>query len=202
MDLTAEIEETQRDLDQLRTALDVFQSLSKATIHKDQASMFADLRKSVDYVKTTYPLIQARNTLTLGDIVPPQKSRVQQRTDQIAIRQHVTQMNGQFRALQASADDGLKHIQEIKKKGDDYEAELGEIEIKLTSLLARCKASLQNAENVLGAKIIAVKNASDTLSAQEKELSELDRKMESEKDQRDVAGSVSFIDCCSKFTVD
>jgi hypothetical protein len=202
MDLTAEIEETQQDLDQLRTALDVFQSLSKATIRRDQAAMFADLQKSVDSVKTTYPLIQARNTLALGEIVSPKKSRVQQRTDQIAIRQHVTHMSEQFRALQASADDGLKHIQEIKKKGDDYEAELGEIEIRLTLLLARCKASLQNAENVLGAKIIAVKNASDTLSAQEKELSELDRKMESGKDQRDVAGSVSFIDCCLKFIVD
>jgi len=202
MDLTVEIEETQRDLHQLRIALDVFQSRSKATIHKDQASMFADLQKSVDYVKETYPLIQAGNKLALGDIVPPKKSRVQQRADQIAIRQHVMQMSGKFQALQKSSNDGLKHIQEIKKDGDDYEAELGKIEVKLTSLLARCKASLQNTENVLGAKIIAVKNACDTLSAQEKELSELDRKMESEKDQRAVAGSVSCIDRCSKFTVD
>jgi DNA repair exonuclease SbcCD ATPase subunit len=197
MNLSAEAEETQRDLDQLRTALDTFQSRSKAAIRKDQASMFAELRKSVDSVKTTFPLIQARNALALGDIVPPKASTAKDKTDQIVIRQHVTQMSEQFRALQASADGGLKHIQDIKKKSDDYEAELGEIEIRLTSLLARSKTSLQNAEKLLIEKKTAVKNASDTLSAQEKELSELDRKMESEKDRRNFAGSVSFIDCWS-----
>jgi DNA repair exonuclease SbcCD ATPase subunit len=197
MDLPAEVEETQRDLDQLRTALDTFQSRSKATIRKDRASMFAELQKSVDSVKTTFPLIQAGNALALGDIVPPKTSTAQNKTDQIVIREHVTQMSEQFQALQASADGGLKHIQDIKKKSDDYEAELGAIEIRLTSLLARSKTSLQNAEKLLSEKKIAVKNASDTLSAQEKELSELDRKMESEKDQRNVAGSVSFIDCWS-----
>jgi hypothetical protein len=202
MDLTAEIEETQRDLDQLRAALDVFQSCSKATIRQDQASMFDNLQKSVDSVKTAYPLVQAENELPLGAIITPKKSKVQQRTDQIVIRQHVAHISVQFQELQVSADKGLKHIQEIKKRGDDYEAELGGIETKLTSLLARCNASLQNAENVLGAKIIAVKTARDTLSAQEMELSELDQKMESEKDVRNVTTSVSFVDCCSKFTAD
>lgn len=192
MDLAAEVEETERDLGQLQTALETFQSRSEATIRKEHASMFDELQKSVDSVKTTFLLVQAGNTLALGDIVPPKKSTAQKKRDQPAIRQHVTQMSEQFQALQASADEGLAHIQDIKKKSDDYEAELGEIEIRVASLLARSKTSLQNANKLLSEKTIAVKDASDTLSAQEKELSELDRKMESGEDQQKFAGSVSF----------
>lgn len=194
MDLTAEVEETERDLAQLQTALDAFQYRSKATIRDDHASMFAELQKSVDSVRITFPLVQAANTLALGDTVPRKKSTTQKKIEQPPIRQHFLQMGEQFHALQASADGGLKHVQDIKKKSDDYEAELGQIETRVASLLARSKTSLQNAEKLLLEKKAAVQDASDTLSTQEKELSELDKKMESEKDQRNVAGSVGLFD--------
>lgn len=194
MDLAAEVEETERDLGQLQTTLDAFQSRSKATIHDDHASMFSELQKSVDSVKITFPLVQAANTLALGDTVTPKKSTTQKKIKQPAIRQHVLQMGEQFQALQASADGGLKHVQDIKKKSDDYEAELGQIETRVASLLARSKTSLQNAEKLLIEKKVAVQDASDTLSTQEKELGELDKKMENEEDQRNFAGSVGLFD--------
>jgi hypothetical protein len=194
MDLTAEIEDIQRDMDQLRTDLGGFQSRSKATIRNDQASMFAALQNSVDSVKTTFPLVDAGIRLALGDIVLRNTSPAQKKADQTVIHQHVTEMNEQFQTLQKSADGGLTRIQDIKKKCDDYESELGEIKIRLTSLLERSQTSLQNAERLLRDKTIAVGNVSDTLGAQETELSVLNRKIESEKEMRNVIGGVSFID--------
>ena len=196
MDLKADVEEIQRDVDQLRTDLEAFENGSKTIIREDQACMFTALQESVDSVRTTFTLLDTRKTLAINYTEPHRKSTTQDKTHETGLRQHVTVVSSRFQTLQRSADRGLERVQGIKKKWDDYEAELRGIKIRLTSVLERCKTSRQNAEKLLEDKTTAMEKAWSTLDVQMTELQELERKIESEKITRDAMAPVSEMSFC------
>jgi SMC interacting uncharacterized protein involved in chromosome segregation len=196
MDLKADVEEIQRDVDQLRTGLEDFENGSKIIIRDDQVCMFTALKESVDSVQTTFTLLDTRKTLAINHTESHRKSTTQDKTHEAALRQHVTVVSSRFQTLQRSADRGLERVQGIKKKWDDYEAELRGIKIRLTSVLERCKTSRQNAEKLLEDKTTAMEKAWSTLDVQKTELQELERKIESEKITRDAMAPVSEMSFC------
>ncbi len=196
MDLKTEVEEIQRNVDQLRTQLEAFETSSKNTIREDQAGMFTALEESVASVQTTFTLLESRKTLAISYDKSQRKSTTEDKSHEIALRQHVTAVSSKFQMLRKSADHGLDRVQGIKKTWDDYEAELKGIQIHLTSVLERCKSSRQNAEKLLGDKTTALDIASSTLDAQRKELDRLEEKIRSEKITRDAMAPVSERSFC------
>ncbi|KAK3358444.1 hypothetical protein B0T24DRAFT_540427 [Lasiosphaeria ovina] len=184
MSLQSEVEQIQKDLNELKARLDAFETKSKATIQEDHSAMLAKLQSSVDAVESTVLYLET-GTSRLAGLLEFHQSAADASKKALAKR-HLLDMDAQFTLLHGAASAGLERVEAIKKTGDDMHGELGAIRTKLESLSTRAASALDRAGRSLGGKQTQLDQASQSLAATQQELSALEAQMKSKKNNRDA----------------
>ncbi|KAI8677688.1 hypothetical protein NCS55_00486200 [Fusarium keratoplasticum] len=192
MSLSDEVDQIQRDLSDLKTRLDLFESKSKTVIKADHDKMLAELRKSVASVEGSISYLETGQS-PLAGYLEYLASSSSTATSRALVKRHVADMNSNFSNLREAAGSALTRVEQTKKTCDDMYNELGAIRLKLESVTTRTKSALSFAKETLTEKKKKVAEANASLQSTQQQLRELEAKMKDEKDARDVMRVVRVI---------
>ncbi|KAI8721476.1 hypothetical protein NCS52_00289100 [Fusarium sp. LHS14.1] len=192
MGLSNEVDHIQRDLSDLKSRLDLFESKSKAVIEVDHDKMLAELRKSVASVEGSISYLETGQSRLAGylEYIVAFSSTAASRS---TVKRHVADMNSSFSNLREVAGSALTRVEETKKTCDDMYNELEAIRLKLESVTRRTKSALSVAKGTLTKKKKKVAEANASLQSTQQQLRELEAKMKDEKDARDAMRVVRVI---------
>jgi len=181
-----EVEQIQQELTELKARLDVFEAKSRATIEADHTIVLSELRGSVDAVQGTVQYLETSRS-PLAGYLESEAAAFDEKTAQRAfVQRHLDQMGGRFTQLHVAALGGLERIETIKKSCDDMHEELGLLRMRLATLTARARASLDQAHTTLTDKLTQVREAKESLTSTENELRTLEANMEKETEAKNA----------------
>ncbi|RYO89201.1 hypothetical protein DL766_003607 [Monosporascus sp. MC13-8B] len=164
--------------------MDDFEQRSKITIEDCQVTMLGKLRAGIESAERVQMFLETGKCQLAGKIEcrPGAKGMATSRT---LMGHHAADLSDKFNDLQRTASTGLDNVAGVKKKWDDFDAELSELRIRIQTLVDRSQAAVANAEKLLAQNERSIQQMSETLGTQEVQLRELERRANSQRGDRD-----------------
>ncbi|RYP21035.1 hypothetical protein DL765_002442 [Monosporascus sp. GIB2] len=184
MEIPLELEKVQEQVQRLQDKMDDFEQRSKITIEDCQATMLGKLRAGIESARRVQMFLETGKCQLAGKIEcrPGAKGMA---TSRALMGHHAADLSDKFNDLQRAASTGFDNVAGVKKKWDDFDAELSELRTRIQTLVERTQAAVANAEKLLEQNERSIQQMSETLGAQEVQLRELEAQADAQRDDRD-----------------
>ncbi|KAI1490360.1 hypothetical protein F5X96DRAFT_555764 [Biscogniauxia mediterranea] len=185
MDLAPELQKVQEQLQRLQDETGDFEKKSKIMIDHDHAAMLASLQASAESIKQTQKFLETRLIQPAAAANTEDKPDAgETATSRALVRQYAKDLSAKSHDLCKAAGTALTHVEDVKARWDDFDAEVGGLQTRIQALAESSQAAVTSAEQLLGQKERSIQQASETLKAHEAEIQRLREQVERSRRKR------------------